>query len=153
METLFILKQDGVCDLKSLCHWFTQAIDGHYRVEIKRVRRKRTLEQNGWIFGCIYPMLLTALNDAGWEFTSVEQVHEYFKNMLWKQRMVNKHTGEIVEIPYSTTEMDTVQFSTYCEKLRDYGSEYLGIEIPEPQKLRFDEDYNISNSETMVNKG
>ena len=140
METLFIAKQDGICDLRMLWTWFTNALDGNYRVEIKRIRRKRTLEQNGWLFGCIYPMLLKALNDAGWEFTSVEQVHEYFKAMLWKQRMVNKHTGEIVEIPSSTTEMDTVQFSTYCDKLRDYGREYLDIEIPDPDKLWFEKE-------------
>jgi hypothetical protein len=30
--------------------------------------------------------------------------------------------------------MDTVTFSTYCEKLRDYGREYLGVEIPDPIK-------------------
>lgn len=136
METLFIIKQDGMCDLRGLWQWFSQALDGQYRVEIKRVRRKRTLEQNGWLFGCIYPMLLKALNDAGWDdITTVEQVHEYFKALLWKKRIVNRNTGEIVEIPYSTTEMDTVQFSTYCEKLRDYGREYLGVEIPDPDKL------------------
>lgn len=136
METTFILKHNGYFDISNLNQWFWNAPDGHYRVEIKRVRRKRTLEQNGWLFGCIYPMLLKALNDAGWDdITTVEQVHEYFKSLLWKQRIVNRHTGEIVEIPYSTTEMDTVQFSTYCEKLRDYGREYLGIEIPDPDKL------------------
>ena len=28
--------------------------------------------------------------------------------------------------------MDTVTFSTYCEKLRDYAKEYLNILIPDP---------------------
>ena len=41
---------------------------------------------------------------------------------------------EIVEFPSSTATMDTVQFSTYCEKLREYGREFLGIEIPDPDK-------------------
>ena len=79
-------------------------------------------------------MLLDALLEAGWEFVSVEQVHEYFKNMLAKDSVVNKHTGEIVEFPSSTATMDTLTFSTYCEKLREYGREYLGIEIPDPDK-------------------
>ena len=143
METLFIAKQDGICDLRGLWAWFTNALDGNYRVEIKRIRRKRTLDQNGWLFGCIYPMLLKGLNDAGWEFTSIEEVHEYFKAMLWKKRMVNKHTGEIVEIPLSTTEMDTVQFSTYCDSLRDYGCEYLDIEVPDPDKLWFEKEKQV----------
>jgi hypothetical protein len=28
--------------------------------------------------------------------------------------------------------MDTLTFSTYCEKLREYASEYLNVEIPDP---------------------
>lgn len=47
-------------------------------------------------------------------------------------RVINKHTGEIIEIPRSTKEMDTVTFSTYCDQLREYGRQYLGVEIPDP---------------------
>lgn len=79
------------------------------------MRKPRSNDQNGWLWGCIYPMLLDALLEAGWEFVSVEQVHEYFKNMLAKDSVVNKHTGEIVEFPTSTATMDTLTFSTYCE--------------------------------------
>lgn len=135
METTFILKQNGHFDISSLNQWFWNAPDGNYRVEITKIRRKRTLDQNGWLFGCIYPMLLKALNDAGWEFVTVHQVHEFFKQQLGKQQFVNKHTGEIVDLPCSTAEMDTVAFSTYCEQLRDYGREYLNVEIPDPDKL------------------
>ena len=79
-------------------------------------------------------MLLDGLLEAGWEFTTVEQVHEFFKSIMAKESVVNRHTGEIVEFPSSTATMNTVQFSTYCDKLRDYGREFLGIEIPDPDK-------------------
>lgn len=49
-------------------------------------------------------------------------------------KVVNKHTGEIIEFPGSTATMDTVTFSTYCEKLREYAREYLSIEIPDPDR-------------------
>ena len=65
----------------------------------------------------------------------MNQVHEFFKQLMAKQTVLNKQTGEIVEIPWSTAEMDTVQFSTYCEALRDYAREYLGVEIPDPNKM------------------
>lgn len=135
METTFILKQNGSFDISKLNQWFLNAPDGQYRIEITRLRRKRTLDQNGWLFGCIYPMLLKALNDAGWEFVTVHQVHEFFKNLLGKQQFINHHTGEIVELPQSTAEMDTVMFATYCDRLRDYGREFLNVEIPDPNKL------------------
>jgi hypothetical protein len=79
-------------------------------------------------------MLLDALIDAGWEFASVEQVHEFFKSQMTADKVINKHTGEVVEFPGSTAAMDTVVFSTYCEKLREYAMEYLGVDIPDPDK-------------------
>ena len=129
-----IEKANGLFDLKSLYAWFKQALDGLYQVEVRRVRKPRTNDQNGWLWGCIYPMLLDALLDAGWEFVSVEQVHEFFKARMTLDKVVNKETGEIVEFPSSTATMDTVTFSTYCERLRAYAREYLNVEIPDPDK-------------------
>ena len=129
-----IEKANGLFDLKKLYEWFKQALDGIYQVEVRRVRKPRSNDQNGWLWGCIYPMLLDALLDAGWEFVSVEQVHEFFKAQMTKDSVVNKETGEIVEFPSSTATMETVTFSTYCEKLREYAREYLNVEIPDPDK-------------------
>ncbi len=102
------------------------------RLEIVGKRKLRTDDQNGWLWGCVYPILLCALNEAGWEFTNADQVHEFFKGLFLKEQMVNKHTGEIIEFPNSTAKMDTLTFSTYVDKLKDYGEEYLGIRIPDP---------------------
>lgn len=129
-----IQKTSGLFDLKSLYEWFRQALDGIYLVEIKRVRKPRSNDQNGWLWGCIYPMLLDGLNDAGWDFVDVEQVHDFFKAQMTADKVVNKETGEIIEFPRSTARMDTVAFSTYCERLRDYAKEYLNVEIPDPDK-------------------
>jgi hypothetical protein len=129
-----IQKTSGLFDLKSLYEWFRQALDGIYLVEIKRVRKPRSNDQNGWLWGCIYPMLLDGLNDAGWDFVDVEQVHDFFKAQMTADKVVNKETGEIIEFPRSTARMDTVAFSTYCERLREYAREYLNVEIPDPDK-------------------
>ena len=72
--------------------------------------------------------------NVGWEFATTEQIHEFFKGQFTSEQIVNKDTGEIVEIPSSTSEMDTVTFNTYVDKLREYASEYLGMELPEPDK-------------------
>ena len=127
-------KLNGLFNLRPLYDWFSQVCDGLYRIEVKKIRKPRSNDQNGWLWGCIYPLLLEGLLEAGWEFTSIEQVHEFFKAQITKDNVVNTHTGEIVEFPTSTATMDTVQFSTYCEKLRDYGREFLGIEIPDPDR-------------------
>ena len=134
MAKLNVEKRNGLFDLHPLYEWFRQVTDGIYRIEVKKVRKPRSNDQNGWLWGCIYPMLLDGLLDAGWEFTSIEQVHEFFKYQMTADSVVNKETGEIVTFPSSTAIMDTVTFSTYCEKLREYAKEFLNMDIPDPDK-------------------
>lgn len=135
MAKVLVEKKGGLFNLAPLYSWFSQVCDGIYRIEVKKVRKPRSNDQNGWLWGCIYPMLLEALLDAGWEFVSVEQVHEFFKAQMTADKVVNKHTGEIIGFPGSTAMMDTVTFSTYCEKLREYAREFLNIEIPDPDRF------------------
>jgi hypothetical protein len=104
------------------------------RFRRQKARKLRSDDQNAWLWGGIYPLLLEGLLDAGWEFTRVEQVHEYFKALLTGETVVNRHTGEIVKFPGSTAAMDTSTFYAYCEKLRDYAQEYLNMEIPDPNR-------------------
>ncbi len=134
MAKFLIDKINGLFDLKPVYEWLKQVGDGLYKIETSKVRKPRSNDQNGWLWGCIYPILLDALIDAGWEFVSVNQVHEFFKNRITTQDVVNHDTGEIVSFPQSTADMNTVQFSTYCEKLREYGREFLNVEIPNPDK-------------------
>lgn len=134
MAKVMVEKRNGLFNLKPLYVWFTQKCDGLYRIEIKKIRKPRSNDQNGWLWGCIYPLLLEALIEAGWEFTNVEQVHEFFKAQMAHDQVINKHTGEIVEFPQSTATMDTLTFSSYCEKLRDYGKEFLNVDIPDPDR-------------------
>lgn len=134
MTRFLIHKEGGRFSLRALGDFLRAADDGCYRLEATRLRRGRTPNQNGWLWGCVYPLLLDGLLDAGWEFTSVRQVHEFFKRLVAHDRVVNRHTGEIVEIPQSTAAMDTQQFSAYVEALRSYGSEFLGVTIPDPDK-------------------
>ena len=142
---VMIEKADGLFNLAKLYGWFKQVADGIYLVEVKKVRKPRSNDQNGWLWGCIYPLMLDAMLDAGWEFTSTEQLHEFFKAQMTADEVVNKETGEIIKFPSSTARMSTTEFSTYCEKLREYAREYLNVEIPDPDKywmLRDDEDHS-----------
>lgn len=140
MAKVLIEKIHGLFDLKPLYEYIRTRADGVFRIEVVRVRKKRSGDQNGWLWGCIYPLMLDAMIDAGWEFTSCEQLHEYFKNLFTAEQVVNKETGEIVKFPSSTAEMDTVQFSSYCEQLRSYAREYLNCNIPDPDKFRKDNE-------------
>lgn len=127
-------KIDGYFNLRTISEFFRTASNGCYMLTITKKRRGRTLNQNDWLWGCVYPILLDGLLDAGWEFTSVEQVHEFFKKQMAQDKVVNYSTGEIVEIPRSTATMDTQQFSMYVDALRTYAEEFLNVTIPDPNK-------------------
>lgn len=127
-------KIDGYFNLRTISEFFRTASNGCYMLTITKQRRGRTLNQNDWLWGCVYPILLDGLLDAGWEFTSVEQVHEFFKKQMAQDKVVNYSTGEIVEIPRSTATMDTQQFSMYVDALRTYAEEFLNVTIPDPNK-------------------
>lgn len=127
-------KIDGYFNLRTITEFFRTASNGCYMINITKQRKGRTLNQNDWLWGCVYPILLDGLLDAGWEFTSVEQVHEFFKKQMAQDKVVNCTTGEIVEIPISTAIMDTQQFAMYIDALRAYAEDFLNVTIPEPNK-------------------
>jgi len=108
--------------------------DGRYRVTVDKYRKSKSNPQLGYLFACIYPLVLKALNDAGWEYTSVDQVDIKLKSMFAGQEIVNRNTGEIETIPQLKRDMTTTEFSTYTNAIRDWCSEYLNTYIPEPME-------------------
>ena len=105
---------------------------GRYRIIVEKYRKKKSNPQLGYLFACIYPFVLKGLNDLGWEFTSLEQVDVECKKRFASQEILNRHTGEIMEIPALKRDMTTTEFATYVNSIRDWASEYLSIYIPEP---------------------
>jgi hypothetical protein len=146
-----VRKENGVTDLQDVYMFFRAAPDGGYALKVRRLRRTRTLPQNDYLWGVVYPALLDGLIDAGWEFTSTEQVHAFFKGLLTSEKVVNRHTGEVVELPGSTASMDTAEFSAYVDRLRDYAREYLGTDIPEPDTCRNTVRIKDTNNENLPN--
>lgn len=147
MATQFnIIKQNGLIDLQGLqmlISYMMAMRNGNYRVTLAQNREKRSSKQNNWLWGVIYPVVRQALNQHGWEFTDDDQVHDFFKDRICRQEVVNRHTGDVISFPDSTSDMDTIQFSTYCQKIIDIASEYLGVDInnllPDPNYLAKEE--------------
>lgn len=132
---IYIEKTDTeILNLDFLTRYLYGLGNGLYQVLIRRSRSRNSKEQRGWLWNGIYPKLLIGLINAGWEITTVDEVHEFFKKLFASHKVINRYTGEIIEIPDSTAMMDTLEYTTYCEKLREYGLEFLGIDIGEPDK-------------------
>jgi len=106
---------------------------GRYRVIIERWRKNKSNPQLGYLFACVYPLVLRHLNDAGWEFTSVDEVDIHCKKLFANKEIVNRDTGEIISIPALKRDMTTMDMMTYVDAIRQWDSEYLGGTIPEPE--------------------
>ena len=130
------VKEDGkafrIINRELLDKELTELPKGRYRLIIEKYRKKKSNPQLGYLFACIYPYVLRGLNDLGWEFTSLDEVDVECKKRFASQEIINRHTGEIMEIPALKRDMTTTEFATYVNAIRDWASEYLNVYIPEP---------------------
>jgi hypothetical protein len=106
---------------------------GRYRMTIERMRKNKSNPQLGYYYACVLPLFMRHLIDAGYEFTNIDQVDAFAKARFASQQVINKHTGEVIEIPGLKREMTTLEMSTFTNAIRDWDAEYLGGYIPEPE--------------------
>lgn len=94
--------------------------------EIKR----RSNKQNSYYWGVCLPLIS--------EHTGFlpEEVHEILKRrFLTEQRVLKtKRSIEFVDVPKSTTTLDTVSYEQFMSNVRMFASQELGISIPEPNE-------------------
>jgi hypothetical protein len=104
---------------------------GKYQTTTEKYKRKASPSQFRWLYGSIYPLSMIALNDAGYEFTNVDQVDLFWKSIFANKEVLNRETGEILRIPLSKSEFITIDEMTFGDAIRNYCSEYLNANIPD----------------------
>ena len=105
--------------------------DGDYILTLEKKNKKRSIFQNQFYWGVIIPLVKQGLYDNGYELTT-ELVHEYLKSNFSIKEIVNEHSGEILKLIGSTSEMTTTDMMLYFEKIMQWSAEYLNVIIPEP---------------------
>lgn len=128
----YVMKRDGKPDsnVSRIMNALYTLEDGFYEVTVRRHKSVRTSEQNRYLWGVVYPCMLEGLQDAGWELTDVEEVHEYMKSVFLGRKVLNRSTGEVLSLGESTRDLSRAEFVAYVEKLREFSSEYLHVCIP-----------------------
>lgn len=106
---------------------------GRYRLTIEKYHKPKSNPQLGYLYSCVYPLSQQLLNDAGWEFTTIDQVDAFWKDLYAKKEVLNRHTGEIKMIPALKRDFLTMDMMTYIDAIRTHCSEYLGGDIPDPE--------------------
>jgi hypothetical protein len=120
---------------------------GKYQHTVEKYYRKASLLQFGYLYGIVYPLSMIALNDAGYEFINIDQVDMFWKGMFAYNQFVNRETGEIMKLPQSKSQFMTIDEMGYCDAIRNYCSEYLNTNIPDPDpnyKQKKNERKNIT---------
>lgn len=124
--------QDGAIVNKSVVRCaFAGLSNGRYLMELKK-SNKRSLNQNAYYHGIVVPMVKDGLKDAGYnDVRTNEDAHEVIKYLFLKKKIANAH-GEFVELIGSTARLSTTEFMDLIASVQAWASEYLSIEIPDP---------------------
>jgi len=136
MKNNFFLQISGgkVSNRPTLAAAITSLPDGRYRVEIKSYKHRSNL-QNAYYHGCLLPLVLDGLQDAGFnEVKDVATVHELLKKMFLERKIISEKTGDEIGIPGSTARLSTTEFMTFIDEVIQWAAEYLGIQIPLPNE-------------------
>jgi hypothetical protein len=101
-------------------------------ITIEKKRKKRSNPQNAYYFGFVIPMMKQGFYNSLGEHVGTDEIHTFLKNRFLFKEIVNENNAEIIKMPQSTTELTTIQFEEYLDKIREFGLEFLNITIPLP---------------------
>jgi len=108
-------------------------------ITIEKRRKKRSNPQNSYYFGVVIPLMKHGFYNSLGEHVGTDEIHTFLKNRFLFKEIVNENNAEIIKMPQSTTELTTIQFEEYLDKIREFGLEFLNITIPLPnQELTID---------------
>jgi len=109
-------------------------------VTIERKKNIRSSPQNRYYWGVLLKHLTQALQYEMPDTIITKQlVHDLMKEKFLpvvkgdKERVVVQSTGEVLEVPYSTTKLTTTEMMHYKDLIQAWAAE-LGIILPDPHE-------------------
>lgn len=106
--------------------------DGEMRVAISKHRATRSLSQNAWYWGCVVGLVA---EHTGY---TPDEIHEIYKAKFLPKRLAfadgNGEVHDEFVIGGTTTRLNTLEFSEFCESIREWAADSLGVNIPDPQE-------------------
>lgn len=103
---------------------FLKTLEGkEVEVDLRKLYRRRSSYQNRWYWGCIIAEI------AGYTGYTVDEAHEAMKWMFLK---VTPDDHRLPPTVKSTKNLTTMEFADFCESVRLWANENLGLDIPDP---------------------
>jgi hypothetical protein len=102
LELVLYISNKKVVNMPEFKAAFNQLKDGKHLLTVKDMRR-RTIPQNSYYWGVMVPLVRRGLYEAGYDDVKTnDDAHEILKHVHLKNRMVNKQTGEVIDIAGSS---------------------------------------------------
>ena len=108
-------------------------LSGDVELTIQKKRKTRSNPQNRYYWGNVIPICCEILKDCGYLFTH-DHTHEFLKANFNTKPLANQKTGEVLSVPISTTELTTVEFEEYMERIRVWAWDFTSVTIPLPNE-------------------
>jgi hypothetical protein len=126
----------GENDRKAVKSYIDKLPDGKtFTVEVSARKETRSLNQNR-----LYWLWLTCIEqETG---NDREILHHEF-GMMFLPKKTGTMNGKTIELPVSTSTMNSDQFKQYLNKVQIFASAELGIVLPDPNDLIFESFYQM----------
>jgi hypothetical protein len=133
-EPIAVLNMDDLKVKRDLMQ-FVGSLKGLWEVKFKVRKRTRSLDANRYYFvAVVSPFCQWLRENEGDPTITTEQAHIALKcAVLDTKRIVNKESGLVIELPPSTHDMDTEQFSIYIEMAAKFLAEFCSIVVLPPE--------------------
>lgn len=136
MKNFCVIRISGgeIENKKAVRTLFETLKDGKWKLEASEIN-KRSLNQNAYYWLILTDYIQPALYSEGWgKIKTKEDAHEFVSDLFLKTKVWNEKTGEVKELPRSTTELTKEEFNIYLNEIWQWAAEYLSINVPEPNQ-------------------
>lgn len=108
-----------------------QTMRGLWEISMRPRKFTRTLSQNAYYWAAVVaPFTEWLRGEWGDGTVQPEQAHELLKTkILGTRELVNKGTGEVIEITRSSKMLDTHEFGEFIEQAAAWLAEFTGIVV------------------------
>jgi hypothetical protein len=129
----FTIQKGKLINRTAVGNRFKELADGDYRMEIAKAK-KRSLNQNSYLHGVLFPELSKAFTEQGYEPMNPEIAKLVAKKMFMTRYTINPNTGQGVEYVQDTSDASTIEINEFIEAVIRFAAEHLNYIIPMPNE-------------------
>ena len=107
--------------------------DKAWRIEIAEHKRKRSDDQNRYLWGAVYPSILSAGGEQlrGW---TADDLHEFCLGEIYGWEVIEGFGRKRMKPVRRSSRMNTTEFAEYVAQIQRRMAEH-GIYVPDPERM------------------